>query len=105
MNIVELKKLLEATGLPVAYSHFTKTMTPPFITYLTTYTTNFVADNKVYHKVSAADIELYTKNKDQATESKLENVLDEAEIPYDVTSEIYIESENVRQRTYEINLL
>lgn len=105
MTLAELQKLLEATGMPVAYSHFTKTMKPPFITYLTPYTTNFQADNRVYHKIPVAQIELYTKNKDPLTESKLENVLDDAEIPYDMTSEVYIESEKVRQVIYEINLL
>ena len=105
MTLVELQKLLEATGFPVAYSHFTKTMKPPFIPYLTPYTTNFLADNRVYHKIPTAQIELYTKNKEPLTESKLENVLDDAEIPYDVTSEVYIESEKVRQIIYEINLL
>lgn len=105
MTLAELHKLLEATGMPVAYSHFTKVMNPPFITYMTPYTTNFIADNKVYYKIPAAEIELYTKIKEPSIESKLENVLDNAEIPYDVTSEIYIESEGVRQRIYEINLL
>lgn len=105
MTLIELKNILEATGMPVAYSHFNEVTKPPFITYLTPYTTNFTADNKVYHKVPSGQVELYTAKKDLTAEALLENVLDDAEIPYEVTSEMYIKDENVRQRIYEFNLI
>jgi hypothetical protein len=104
MNLVEFKKLLEETGFPVAYSHFPekKGQRPPFITYLVSPSSNFMADNHVFYKVNNVQVELYTKQKDLSAESKLEAVLDQAEIPYE-TDEVYIESEKLYQRTYEVS--
>lgn len=68
MTLGELKKILNATGYPVAYSHFTATPTksvpePPYICFLADGSTNLMADNKVYHKIDDANIELYTTKK------------------------------------------
>jgi hypothetical protein len=109
MTLAELKKILDATGYPVAYSHFTATENnpipaPPYITYLVVYSSNFMADNKVYKKISNIQIELYTTKKDLVAESKLETVLDNNEIPYDST-ETFIESENLFQKIYEVRLI
>ncbi|QKE71876.1 hypothetical protein HPK19_03240 [Arthrobacter citreus] len=109
MTLIELHSLLEATGLPVAYSHFTATSSnpvpvPPFICYLETDTENFFADNKVYQKAINVLIELYTKKKDSTTELLIEQLLDDNEIPYLTTSN-YIESEKIFQKTYEVRLI
>jgi|SRR5690625_4835712 len=109
MKLTELVSLLRATGYPVAYSHFTATANnpvpkPPYITYLTPYTTNFRGDNRVIHKITNVDIELYTDKKDLEAEAIMEDLFDENEIPYDST-ETYIESENVFQRIYEVRLI
>jgi hypothetical protein len=109
MTLVELKQILSTTGYPVTYSHFTETENnpipePPYITYLVAYSPNFIADNKVYKKISNIQIELYTAKKDLAAESKLEAVLDNNEIPYDST-ETFIESENLFQKIYEVRLI
>ncbi|PEL13788.1 hypothetical protein [Bacillus sp. AFS017336] len=108
MTLAELHSLLEVTGLPVAYSHFTATKSnpvtvPPFICYLETDTDNFFADNKVYQKAINVLIELYTKKKDSTTELIIEQLLDDNEIPY-LSSSRYIESENIFQKTYEVRL-
>lgn len=68
MTLAELKKILDATGYPVAYSHFTATATkpvplPPYICYLVDGSPNMMADNKVYQKVNDVNIELYTTKK------------------------------------------
>ncbi|GGN66757.1 hypothetical protein [Oceanobacillus indicireducens] len=104
MTLIELKKLLDATGYPVAYSHFNKTTETPFITYLVTYSPHFHADNKTYHKIDSVDIELYTDKKDLQAEQVLEDLLDENELPYDSYEE-YIETEKVLKKTYEVRLL
>ncbi|MFS0783552.1 hypothetical protein [Bacillus sp. 1P06AnD] len=108
MTLAELKKILDATGFPVAYSHFTATETkpipsPPYICYLTPYTSNFKADNRVYKKINNVQIELYTSKKDLAAEAKLEDLLDANDFPYDPI-EVFIESENLFQRIYEIKI-
>jgi hypothetical protein len=104
MNLVELKNLLDRTGFPVAYSHFENAQTAPFICFLVSGDPNFIADNKVYHKLSDVTIELYTNKKELATEAILETLLDENELPYE-PDETYIESEKLFQKIYEVRLI
>lgn len=104
MKLPELKKLLDATGYPVAYSHFKEAKPVPYICYLVTFSPNFHADNKTYHKINAVDIELYTDKKDLAAEAVLETILDEHEIPYE-SDETFIESEQLFQKIYEVRLI
>lgn len=110
MNLIELKKILDATGYPVAYSHFTvlpNDPTPklPYICFIADGSANLMADNKVYHKINDLNIELYTVRKDLVAEAKLEKILDELEIPYDSPTEGVIESENMYQKIYETRLI
>ncbi|MDZ4610976.1 hypothetical protein ORM66_00550 [Bacillus cereus] len=109
MTLGELTKILEATGYPVAYSHFTATPTkpvpaPPYICFLVDGSANLMADNKVYHKIDDTNIELYTTKKDLVAEEKLEKVLDDHEIPYDSYG-TFIESEKMYQKIYEMRLI
>jgi hypothetical protein len=109
MNLIELKEILEATGIPVAYSHFTAgdnepVPDPPFICYLVTYSANFHADNKVYQSVQTVQIELYTDKKDLDAEAKVEAALNDAEIPFQST-EIYIDSEQLFEKIYEVRVI
>src|SRR5690625_529955 len=103
MTLAELYSILRATGYPVAYSHFNDITPTPYITYLVSYSSNFIADNKVHTKIDNVQIELYTSRKDLEAESNLESLLDENEIPYQ-TTETYIDSENVFQKIYEVRL-
>lgn len=104
MTLKELNKLLETTGFPVAYSHFNKPVNPPFIAYRVTNSPNFVADNKVHHKIKDVDIELYLSKKDEDIEHVLEDILDENDLPYSAPFELYIEKEKIFQITYEVRL-
>lgn len=103
MTLTELKKLLDATGYPVAYSHFNEAKPVPYICYLVTYSPNFHADNKTYHKINSVDIELYTDKKDLHAESIVESILDANEVPYD-SDEDFIESEKLFRKIYEVRL-
>lgn len=109
MTLEELKIILDQTGMPVAYSHFIESdneplPAPPFITYLIVYSSNFSADNKTYKDIQNVQIELYTDRKDLEKEAVLEMILNENEIPF-ATTEIYIESEMLYQKIYEVRLL
>lgn len=104
MTLAEFKKLLDATGYPVAYSHFKEAQKPPFICYLRNGSANFIADNKVYKKINDITIELYSNKKDLVAEEALEKLLDDNDIPYD-SDEIYIESEELFQKIYEVRLI
>lgn len=108
MMLTELKTILEATGYPVAYSHFTPTEenpmpSPPFICYLETSSSNIKADNVVYKKIRNVQIELYTKKKDLFAEAKIETVFFDNEIAFE-TSETFVESEEIFQKIYEVRL-
>lgn len=109
MTLIELRQILDLTGLPVAYSHWTATENnpvpePPYICYLVDSDPNFIADNKVYIKISDVNIELYTIKKDLAAEAALEKVLDDHKIPYE-PFETFIDSEKVFLKTYEVRLI
>lgn len=109
MTLQEINTILKATGYPVAYSHFIESPNnplprPPYICYLSAYSSNFKADNKVYAKIDNLQIELYTDKKDLQAEKILEDVLDCNEVAYDST-ETYIESEKLFQKIYEVRLI
>lgn len=109
MTLGEVTKILEATGYPVAYSHFTgapgnPVPEPPYICFLVNGSANLMADNKVYRKINDLNIELYTTKKDVVAEAKLEQVLDDHDIPYDSYGS-FIASEKLFQKTYEVRLI
>ena len=100
----ELYELLKELKMPVAYHHFIKAKSPPFIVYYRVNSKNFVADDTVYTKTNIYRIELYTKQKDVNKEIEIENLLDRSGIIYEVISESYIENEKIYQVIYEINI-
>lgn len=76
----------------------------PFICYEVDGTDNFIADNKVKHEISDVSIDLYSKNKDIASEELVESALDDASIPWNKV-ETYIDDEKCYMITYSIRLL
>ena len=109
MTLEELNGILQATGFPVAYSHFVDSENeplpaPPYICYLITYSAHFMADNRVYKPIENVQIELYTDKKDLDAESTLESILNENEMPFQ-TTETFIESEMLFQKIYELRLI
>lgn len=105
MTLEEILAVLDSTGFPVAYRAFPKGKAPEtrYICYLTPGSSNFFADDSVYWKISQIRVELYTNQKDPEAEQIVENALASASIPWEAT-EVYIESENMYQITYEIEV-
>lgn len=108
MSLEELFAILN--GIPefnnkVAYRCFPTTKAPklPFICYLATSTNNVFADNKTYDVIRGIDVELYTENKDVASESLVEQALDDANIPWNKYEE-YIDTEKCYQITYSVEV-
>lgn len=104
MTLTELKQILEATGHPVAYSHFKQAQVAPFIAYLVDADSNFSADNKTYKTIKDVRIELYTNYKDEVVEQKLESLLNDNELHY-TSDETFIDSEQLFQKIYEVRLI
>ncbi|WP_421927640.1 hypothetical protein [Lysinibacillus capsici] len=104
MTLPELTQKLKALGYPVAYSHFKSTQAPPFICYLIVDGDTFSADNKVLSKINYIDIELYVVDKDLVAEKKIEDMLNENELPWSY-DELFIRDEGVFKCTYSITLI
>lgn len=104
MTQAELYQALKTLGMPVAYSFFTQPTQPPFIAYQFVYLSDMMADNQNYIDVAVYQVELYTKNKDPASEKKVQDLFKSLRLPYSKV-EAYIESEGLRQIIYEIRLI
>ena len=108
MSLTELYttlKSIEGFSNKVAYRQFPEKSAPklPFIVYYVTSSDNETADNKVYLKRQNVTIELYSQNKDVASENLIEKALDDASIPWEKYEE-YIDSEHMYQISYEITI-
>ena len=101
MDEATLFTLLKTTNLPVAYHHFTSPLSPPYVVYLFSYSSNFGADNKVHNQADNYQVELYTTKKDPTSETLIEDLFDANDIYWEKT-ETYIESEGLFQVLYEI---
>lgn len=109
MKLTDLVASLRSLGYPVAFSHFkvddnNPPPRPPYILYTTPNNPDFKADNQNYHKITDVDIELYTDKKDLQAEQKIENLLENLKLPY-YSYQIYIDSEDLYQKTYEVRLI
>ena len=99
MTYSEILEMLEEAKLPLAYDHFAEgeSPDPPFLVFLFPSSNNFSADGKVYQRIDALHVELYTDRKQPDLETRLEAVLDAHDVFYEKT-ETWIESE----RLYEV---
>ena len=75
--------------------------TLPYLVAVFGQSSNFAADNKVTQKIQGVSLELYTVGKDEATEAKVENKLDQNEIPWD-KDEAYDDGEQFYINYYSI---
>ena len=97
----KLLTVLQETGIPYAYDHFSEgeAPEPPFVCYLFFGSNNFAADGHVYYKINEVHVELYTDCKDLSVERTLEDALDQHGIFYE-KSEVWIESEKLYDVLY-----
>ena len=102
MKTEEIKIMLEQTGLPVAYHHFSQQMKLPFLVYLLPESRNIIADDGVYQRGQLVRVELYTAKKDLEIEKKVENVL--SDMVWN-RSETYIDSEDMYEIVYEMEVI
>jgi len=102
MELSELHSELEKLEMPVAYNHFDEKTKLPFILYLCRKSKNIFADNVVYRKYTTVEIELYTLKKDLVKENQVEDLLNKNEIPFQITSEMFLENEKMYRVVYEI---
>ena len=104
MGLDELKGILEAV-FPTAYWEFPKGKAPkmPYICFFENYSTNFGADNVVYHPRNRISVELYTQKKSREAESKLEAAFLNAELFWN-KDETVLEDENCYEVIYTLEV-
>ncbi len=90
-----IQETLTSTGLPCAYSHFKKPVTPPFIVYLGNGQTTFGADNTWHYTNNQYQIEYYFTEKNEANEKAIEEALLRDGFNYDKSEDSFIESEGL----------
>lgn len=105
MKLSDIIDILTSIGIPVAYNHFVSRQEPPYLVYYVENSDNFCADNKVMSENLTVMIELYTKTKNLQLEKQLKDLLTDNEFPYELIGESFIESDNVYQIMYEINVM
>lgn len=105
MTQEQLNTLLKTTGLPVVYHSWPPGEAPalPYIVFLAVRSNNFKADGVVYQKITHYQVELYSAEKDPASEQLVEDALYAAGIPWE-KSETFIESEGFFEILYEIEV-
>lgn len=105
MTFTDIKTMLGQTGLRNTYYSWPEKQAPalPYLVWYLPNTDNFAADDKVYQRINALNIELYTENKDFETEQIVEAVLDAWHIVWD-KQETYLESEHMYEVLYTMEV-
>ena len=106
MTDKQVADMIKASGLPTVYYQYnTKNVPPlPYTVYYYPNSDNFGADDKVYTKVNALNIELYTAVKSPAVEAQLEAVLESNGLFWNKT-EAFLDSENMYEVLYEMEII
>lgn len=98
-----LQTIKQQTGIPVAYSHFKKAVTPPFIVYMGDGQNQFHAEDTVYWRENEYTVEFYFTKKDEALEASIEDALLAGGFRYTKSEDAFIESEGVFVIYYYVN--
>lgn len=106
MTKEEITEMIASIGLPFAYYSFPEKEAPalPYVIYNYPNSDNFGADNRVYARIDALDVELYTANKSPEREAQVEAVLNGAGLFWNKT-ETYINTEHMYEVLYEMEVL
>ena len=105
MKISDIKTMLAESGLPVTYYQWPERGVPqlPYLVWYLPNSRNYAADNKVYKRREALNIELYANARDFAAEQALEEILDAAELIWDKSC-YFLDTENMYQTLYELEI-
>ena len=104
MEHKDIYNLLKSINIPIAYGHFdnNKDMVSPFMVYRELAPDTFKADNRTYYRPYNFEIELVTIKKDTILQKQIEELLDNNNIPYDISDEIWDNDEKIYHNFYEI---
>lgn len=103
MILEELKERCEKAGFKYAYGLFKKPTKPPHLVVSQTATVNFFADNLVYEKDKAIQLDYTYADKNEEEQNKIENEI-LGDIAWNKTEEVYLQDEGVWQVSYFFEL-
>lgn len=86
---------LKKTGLPCAYSHFRSPVKPPYLVYIGSGMDSMTGDNTLYWRENTYQVEFYFKEKNEAQEKAIEEILLEDGFIFEKSEDIYLEDEDV----------
>ena len=104
MTKAEVYTMLNNTGLPCAYSHFSQVPETPYLVYYYPAENDVHADNSNFVNRRQLFVELYTKGKDFDTESTVEGALAGAGLSWYKQTD-FLNDEKLFQTTYEMEVL
>ena len=106
MTYKQIASMVSSIGLPYAYYQFPEgtAQAPPFVVFFYADTDDMFADDTNYQRIATLNIELYTIEKDFATESTIEQILTNNNLTY-YKEENYIDSEQMWQIAYEMEVI
>lgn len=93
---------LQKTGLPVAYSHFKKEQTFPYLVYIGSGQEQFKADNEIYEKENTYQVEFYYKQKNEVVEGSIEAVLEADNYFYEKSEDSYLDDQDCFLIYYDV---
>lgn len=101
MTYKEVATMISNTDIPFAYYQFPEgtDQACPFICFYFSRSNDFAADDTNYQKIRQLSIELYTDNKDFATETAVENALNASGLVF-YREESYIDTERMYMVTF-----
>lgn len=106
MTYKQIASMVSNIGLPYAYYQFPEgtAQAPPFVVFFYADTDDVFADDTNYQRIATLNIELYTSEKDFATEATIEQILANNNLTY-YKEENYIDSEQMWQIAYEMEVI
>lgn len=106
MTYKQIASMVSSIGLPYAYYQFPEgtAQAPPFVVFFYADTDDVFADDTNYQRIATLNIELYTSEKDFATEETIEQILANINLTY-YKEENYIDSEQMWQIAYEMEVI
>ena len=105
MTKEKVPQMIRSMNIPFAYDHFAEgeSPDPPFLVYLYPGSDNFAADGTVYYKCDKLHIELYTDEKDDDLEDRVESIINSYGLYYNKT-ETWIPSEKLYEVLYQMEV-
>lgn len=104
MTLAEFSAAIKELNIPARYGYFKESQAVPYIAYTATENNTFHADGVVVYSEPGVELNLYTKSRDIAAESTVEQFLTTNGIAFDVPDLFFDEDQNIHTATYNFSL-